>query len=227
MNTHIKRVKSLYSSWADQYDESSSKGAPYLLEEGVWIDLVDPKANEKILDIGCGTGRITTQIYKFTKKITGIDISKEMLAIAQRKLPEVTFQQINIEDGIPYNDNTFDKVISSLTFQFLSDIKFPLTEIRRVLKPNGVAYISDFVEDAPLDWSDIKYKEPKIFKGSISSISKFRKLSDYIDTVDKLGFTIVGIKPLRVKENLKAILAQESYEKVFEDWASVIFMFKK
>jgi len=226
-DNHKKQVKELYSNWAEVYDKSVEQGLPYLVEQDVLIKKVAPEKGEKILDVGCGTGRVTEQIYKHMKDIVGVDLSEEMLAIARQKLPDIQFVQADLEGKLPFDDGEFDKVVSSLTFQFLNDIKNPLQEIKRVLKTGGKAFITDFISDAPMGWSDVEYKREKLFKGSVSSISTFRTLKDYKKVAKEVGLELLEVVPLKITENAKEILTEKSWKKIKDSWASVIFVFEK
>lgn len=92
----------------------------------------------KILDLGCGIGRITSILTK-KHDVTGIDISEGMLAIARQSDTKTKYLQNNGRT-IPIDDNTFDFAYSILLFQHLETetIKGYLKEIYRVLQPDGM-----------------------------------------------------------------------------------------
>lgn len=96
-----------------------------------------------ILDIGCGIGRLSNLLAKNNHgcHVVGIDISQNMLDIAQKNNPE---QRViyKITDGhtIPFKDNYFRSAYSVLTFQHIDDenLKEYIIEVYRVLENNGV-----------------------------------------------------------------------------------------
>ncbi len=88
------------------------------------------KRDEKLLDVGCGTG-LTTSPWKC--KRYGIDPSKKLLEKAKKKYPSIKFRLASAEN-IPFKDNVFDVVISITAIQNFSDIKKGLEEIKRVGK---------------------------------------------------------------------------------------------
>lgn len=91
------------------------------------------KLEGKILDLGCGVGRLMNDGYY------GVDISEGMLEIAKKRKPNCQFK---LCDGrtIPYKDSFFDVVYSVLLFQHLplDGIQSYIDEVHRVLKPGGV-----------------------------------------------------------------------------------------
>ncbi|MCE5221634.1 MAG: MerR family transcriptional regulator [Clostridium sp.] len=104
--------------------------------------------NARILEIGCGTGKLwfknKESIYK-NLDITLSDFSKSMLKIAKDKLKDIDYdfkyEEINVEN-IPYEDESFDIVIAEHMIYFASDIEKALSEIKRVLTCGGMLYVS-------------------------------------------------------------------------------------
>jgi len=117
----------------------------------------DPAA--KLLEIGCGSGRILASIRERDKKInlTGIDLSAEQIRLAKQvnKGREITFVQ---GDGqkLPFKANSFDYVIF---FDFLEHIDHPkqaLSEIQRVLKKGGHLHFVCPAERQSVYWASMK-----------------------------------------------------------------------
>lgn len=115
------------------------------------LHLVNIEQNQSILDFGCGTGTFAIMMKKITPSATifGVDVDSKVLNIAARKaVRENAKIAFNTYDGktLPYADNTFDKVISTLVFHHLTrehKVK-ALSEVRRVLKNGGALYVADF-----------------------------------------------------------------------------------
>lgn len=102
----------------------------------------------KVLELGCGTGKFwlkNKENINYSLNITLSDFSKSMLKIAKDKLKEVDYnfkyEEINVE-SIPYEDNSFDVVIAEHMIYFAPDVEKALLEIRRILKPGGVLYVT-------------------------------------------------------------------------------------
>ena len=105
-----------------------------------------------VLDIGCGTGTLTRQIYdalpaEAPRRVCGVDAAEAMIAVANKKAgarPGLAFAAALAEE-LPYPDASFDRVLSTFFFHHLNvDLKIQsLAEIWRVLRPGGQAAILD------------------------------------------------------------------------------------
>jgi len=109
------------------------------------LDLARIAPGEKVLDVGCGTGTLTIAAKAragANGEVHGIDAAPEMIEVARRKATEqetdIDFRVGLIED-IPFPDDEFDLVLSSLMLHHLPiDLKHRgFIEIYRVLKPGG------------------------------------------------------------------------------------------
>ena len=108
-------------------------------------------AEANVLDIACGTGEFERLLLQDNpnQQILGIDISTEMLAIAQQKLDG--YSSVRFEQGsatkIPAVDEQFDVVICASSFHYFDQPIDALAEMKRVLKPEGKIVILDWCKD--------------------------------------------------------------------------------
>lgn len=102
-----------------------------------------------ILDIGCGPGNITAELASRVGdgKVIGIDLSKEVIAAAQRDHESPTQGNLSFKAGdvygLDFSDGEFDVVYAHQVLQHLGDPVAALVEMRRVLRPDGVLAIRD------------------------------------------------------------------------------------
>ena len=115
------------------------------------------RPNDLVLDFGCGSLTLSIMAAQSHPKTEffGVDIDEKILTIAKEKLSNSGLT-IHIKqydgDKLPYPDNYFDRVMSSLVFHHLtlSQKYFALEEIHRVLKPSGEIHIADFGKPASI-----------------------------------------------------------------------------
>ncbi|MDH5325486.1 MAG: methyltransferase domain-containing protein [Gammaproteobacteria bacterium] len=132
----------------DSYDERSKQYAQSnwhrLLAEQL-VDYAPPKEGNSVLDIGTGTGAAAlycTGLVGATGRVLGIDISKGMIAEAEktrteRKCGNLVFK---VEDGerLEYPDRSFDRIYCASAFFWIADKPKTLSNWQRLLKPGGV-----------------------------------------------------------------------------------------
>jgi len=124
------------------------------------IKLLSPTNNESVLEIGPGNGAFVQDIINEAEGITykGLDWSDEMVSQAEQlnkilvALRCAQFQQGN-SNLLPFENASFDKVLTIHTLYFWDKPKEHLAEIRRVIKPSGTVCIafgnSEFMRDLP------------------------------------------------------------------------------
>jgi len=115
------------------------------------VEQANVHAGQRVLDLGCGTGTLTLLLKSrsLQAEVVGIDADPEILAMARAKRVtsglDIEFQQA-LSFALPFHDNSFDCVVSSLMFHHLTrENKLrSLRESLRVLRPGGWLHIADF-----------------------------------------------------------------------------------
>ena len=206
--------------------------------EGYFANHLD--SSMSVLDLGCGPGYYTNKIGEIVEKVVGIDPSQQFIDIANKnKSSKAEYHVMNLGklgalDQI--EDNAFDIVFMSdaLLFYFVSpnpsgeyNIKNLLTDIKRVLKPNGKFinvephyhfFLQPWLGDIEMPFTIISEYKDKYY-GITPTIG------EYIKTLTDNGFNIVGMDEMM--PNLKPGLENErsyGFAKQFPLWQ--IFEFK-
>ena len=118
------------------------------------ISQMNIKPGQYILDIGCGTGTLAVLLKRqyADVEVVGLDPDPKALRRANTKVRRagvsVQLDQ-GFADELPYEQASFDRVLSSFMFHHLEgeDREKTLKEVRRVLKPGGSFHLLDFVSD--------------------------------------------------------------------------------
>ncbi len=108
---------------------------------------------ERVLDAACGTGVLAKEVSARVGpegSVVGLDINEGMLAVAERKSPGIEWKFGAVE-SIPFEDETFDTVVSQFGLMFFVDKAAAIQEMFRVLKPGGTLVIAvwDSLENVP------------------------------------------------------------------------------
>lgn len=144
-----EQVAQMFNNISDNYD-----GLNRVISFGIdvkWrkkvLKIVADSNPEKILDIATGTGDLAILMSQTkAKKIIGLDISSGMLEVGRnkiesKKLSDTIEMILGDSENIPYPDNTFDAITVAFGVRNFENLEKGLSEILRVLKPNGTFVI--------------------------------------------------------------------------------------
>jgi len=144
-----KLVQKVFSDVANNYDlmnDVMSFGAHRLWKKS-FIDIVNPSAGDKIIDVGSGSGDLVLEILKrnLNLKIDIVDLNKEMLLEGKKRIKNnnVKFFQQNAEK-LSFLNNIYDKYLISFCLRNVTDIDQSFKEAFRILKPGGQYYCLEF-----------------------------------------------------------------------------------
>lgn len=108
--------------------------------------IYDLPDNSNILDISCGDGGLLNCLQKHNPsfKLYGIDISSKIIFEAKKLFFSINFQEASAEN-LPYKSGSFKAVVSSMALHHYKNPKQVFSEITRVLEPQGLCYVVDYV----------------------------------------------------------------------------------
>jgi len=142
-----QRVRKSFHLGAEQYDQHTPV-QQLVIEQLLKIieQHTSAKKPQRILDIGCGTGRLLEQVgYCYqTAALAGLDLAPNMIKQAAERLPETVCLMHGDAEDLPFQSNCFDLVLSSSTFQWLDRLNLCFSEVLRVLEPDGQFLFSLF-----------------------------------------------------------------------------------
>lgn len=141
----MARVQRLYDEAAEKYDRFIRVPEKVLFDDGRrWICL---QALGDILEIAVGTGR-NLPYYPRDARLTGIDLSPAMLAVARdraRELDREVDLRLGDAQALDFPDGRFDTVVSTLALCTIPDARQAVAEARRVLRPGGQLLLLEHV----------------------------------------------------------------------------------
>jgi trans-aconitate methyltransferase len=103
------------------------------------VEDLNPSANERILDLGCGDGFLTRQIAESGARVVGVDSSPEMIAVAQQQGVDARHAD---GQSLPF-ESEFDAVFSNAALHWMNDQDAVLRGVYRALKPRG-RFVAEF-----------------------------------------------------------------------------------
>lgn len=177
-----------YNRWAAFYDQDD---IPLnLLEEAVVDTALGEVKNLKIVDLACGTGRQTIRLANKGASVIGVDQSEGMLEKAQQKNSDAFFMHANLEEEFPFPDAAFDRVVSFLALEHITNLKFFFTECKRVCKPDGFIYFTAMHPAMLLKGVQARFTDAETGK-KIYPKGFPHKISDYVNAIAQSGLKLV------------------------------------
>lgn len=152
--------------------------------------------NLKILDVGCGAGILTEPLSRLGHDVSGIDLSNKAIDVAKTRALEQNLQIDYKNLSIDQIDQKFDVVTALEIIEHVDDCKFFLENCLKVLKPNGLMFISTInrtyqsyakaigLAEYILKWVEI----------GTHDWNKFLKPSEIIDVISKKQSDLLDLK---------------------------------
>ncbi len=105
--------------------------------------LVGKRKFNKILDVGCASGRMVNEISKILPhaQLSGIDVYKKAIIFGKKKYPHIQFKVADAHK-LPFRNNSFDLVLSYETIEHVQNPEKVLLEMKRVVKKNGFVIVA-------------------------------------------------------------------------------------
>ncbi|MFC7678062.1 class I SAM-dependent methyltransferase [Paenibacillus sp. GCM10028914] len=155
------------------------------------LELLAPHQGERILDLGCGTGDLASEIAASGAIVVGMDFSEEMISTAKEKYPEITFLTGNGENFT--TDTVFDAVFSNAALHWMTNAAEVASSVYRALKPGG-RFIAEFGGRGNIE--TIVEAIYKVLSSHYSQdVSKynpwyFPSIGEYASLLEKSGFHV-------------------------------------
>jgi ubiquinone/menaquinone biosynthesis C-methylase UbiE len=205
-----------YDFLSDYYDLAIKLTMPEKKFRNRLVDFINPKVNEKILEFGFGTAQnIIILKQRFPESdVQGVDIDPKIKSIAEYKLNMKGIDaQLFLYDGekLPFQDNSFDKVYSSLVFHQLdkaTKLKC-LIEINRILKPDGELIIGD--------WGESKTKLMRFSFYLVQLLDGFKTTNDNVNGLMIKYISEAKFKEIREIDFINTSIGTYSYYKAYKN----------
>lgn len=221
-------VRDSFSRASTTYDAYSD------LQVEVAEELVDKNSSDlkgKILDIGCGTGKVIEEVLKLNSNadIMGLDLSSAMAETAEKKTGVKCLE--GDFEALPFEDSTFDTIISSLTFQWATPGVNSYLDTYRVLKGDGIFIFSTLGEKT---LKELKQSVSKVKKNYAGSSMDFGEPRNIEENLKNAGFTNIEIireermktykSPWELFKTLKKIGATTPYRDSKDNLSKGLFL---
>jgi malonyl-CoA O-methyltransferase len=192
-----------YAAWAACYEDD---GNPLIPLEGPAVAAHFGRvAGQRVLDLGCGTGRHTLALVQAGAHVTAVDQSPEMMALAQQKLAghPVEWLLHSLPDPFPLPDETFSLIVAGLVVEHIADLPAVMRETARVLVPGGRLVLSALHPERTATGQRARFIDPQT--GVRRPITTYhRTVTDYLGAAAAAGLRLDSEQTLVVTPELAA-----------------------
>jgi SAM-dependent methyltransferase len=143
--SHEQRIQEQFTRQSSTFAGVPSHSAEESL--AVLLEVSRPTPGDRVLDIACGPGIVTTAFAPRVARVTGLDVVPAMIERGRARAAEIGVTNLTFEVGdsnaLPYADESFDLVVTRYSFHHLTDPLATLREIRRVCRRDGTIVVAD------------------------------------------------------------------------------------
>jgi ubiquinone/menaquinone biosynthesis C-methylase UbiE len=205
-------MKTSSDYWKEWFDErAKTASSDFVLNRGTTLRLealehkaqlqflqaVDPKPTDVVLDAGCGSGRNISFLSPLVKEIVGVDFSKQMLQRALERAQNEKLANVQLISGsvteLKFDDHVFDKIVCASVLQYLDDEQCALAirEMVRVCKPGGtlVLHVKNGTSLYALSLRLVRVFQRMLGKKSMPEY--YRPRSWHLRTIESSGAKVV------------------------------------
>uniref|UniRef100_A0A7S2L5X1 Methyltransferase type 11 domain-containing protein n=1 Tax=Zooxanthella nutricula TaxID=1333877 RepID=A0A7S2L5X1_9DINO len=174
-------------------------GNQVLWEETGMADKLNIGPGKKVLDVGCGRGRIAHHVASYSgAHVTGLNIDRSQIAMG-REYAEATsmgskleFVEGNYNDPLPFADGAFDALYHVQALTYAKDLPALLRDMHRVLKPGAKVSFLDWFKLPAYDPSDSHHRkllaDVKAVIGAVWTPSP----EEYVEALEQAGFVVLS-----------------------------------
>ncbi|UAY53007.1 class I SAM-dependent methyltransferase [Ferruginibacter albus] len=155
------------------------------------VNTLNPQPNERILDVGCGTGHLANTIAQVGAQVVGIDSSLEMITKAKQEYPQIDFRVLSATDF--HFDESFDAIFSNATLHWVLDKEAAIDCMYSNLKRSG-RLVLEMGGKGNVDGIIVALKNALQKRGLTDKAAQqvwyFPSLSEYTGLLEKRGFRV-------------------------------------
>ena len=178
-----------YNTWAYQYDNNVNSTRD--------LDKIVTKKSLfnidffKVLELGCGSGKNTEWLLSRADKLVGLDFSKNMLALARKKInsKKVTFINVDINEKWPVDNNSFDLATVNLILEHIEILDHIFNSLFMKLVRGGRCFVCELHPKKQLAGSKAQFKENET--DVVLDVFQHSE-QEYIQSAEKAGFNLIA-----------------------------------
>lgn len=189
--SQLMSIAQAYNAWSDSYDTNENKTRD--LDQQVTRKILERYDFQKVLELGCGTGKNTVCLLEKASQVTAVDFSEGMLvkAKAKMKTPKVSFLQADITRPWPSTIPTVDLITCNLTLEHISDLGFIFQQAGKKLIDKGLFFICELHPFKQYLGSKARFDT----ENGVQELKVYQHhISEYLQKATANGFELIELK---------------------------------
>ncbi|HUW34884.1 MAG TPA: class I SAM-dependent methyltransferase [Planctomycetota bacterium] len=162
-----------YDQW---YETPAGQAHDRIQKADVLAMLPHPHPGATLLDVGCGTGHWSRFFAECGYKVVGVDVSQEMIRVAQARNPAGIRYRVADARDLPFRDGSFDVIAAIAAIEFIADVHAALREMLRCLRPGGSLIIGVLNRLAPINRDRLAAGKQPYASGRLLASDELQKL---------------------------------------------------
>jgi ubiquinone/menaquinone biosynthesis C-methylase UbiE len=186
------QIQEAYNEWAAQYDTNLNKTRD--AEAHVLREALAPIPFEKVLELGCGTGKNTVWLMTKAAAITAVDFSGNMLEKARARIDSTKVQFYQADMTLPWDfaSPPYDLAVCSLVLEHIEDLDSIFKKLSAVISNSGYVYLGELHPFRQYTGSGARFVRPD---GEEQTLTCFtHHISDFMTAATTHGFRLVSVR---------------------------------
>lgn len=201
--TDIDKIKQSFSVQAKRFESGNMNFSKQEYLDYTMMS-IDAKKSDCVLEVAAGTCVCGRSLAPMVDSIICIDATPEMLEVGKNEAKKANLTNISFVEGVaenlPFEDNSFDIVMTRLSFHHFTEMETPFSEMSRVLRPGGKLVIIDMeaTEEA------LRESEDEIETLRDFSHVKNRSKEEFISLYKENQYTLIKVESTPISVELSA-----------------------
>ncbi len=197
-----EEVRRAYNVWSEQYDSNENKTRD--MEGKAIRQIFKEDRFDRILELGCGTGKNSVWLSDICGHLTSVDLSEQMIEIARSKLltNNVQFHIANILEDWIFASGTYNLVVCSLMLEHIEDLNHIFHKISAFTSTGSKVYIGELHPFKQYNGSKARFET----EDGLRVVPCFtHHISEFIGAAQAHGFKIIELKEFFDNDDMKQI----------------------
>lgn len=205
---HLHRTKQEFARQAESF--AASPATTDRQQARRLVDAIGVDAKGLVLDVACGPGIVTVELAASARSVVALDLTPQMLAKARERCERADRRNVTFKQGsateLPFPDNSFDAVVTRLSFHHIEDPRKVLGEMARVVRVGGTVVVADVTSSQDAEKSALQ-----------NAIERLRDPSHVRMLPASELEALLGTPPLRIEK-------VETWDKAreFGEWMGIV-----